>query len=103
MPGDDEDGVAVDAETVPAIFRKFSQSVSNAALSATLNKMAAGILADGRVDEEEAAQLEQLLKGIEGQDEFRKALADARADGVITMEESASLERFILKLGKGGK
>ena len=48
----------------------------------------------------EAGQLLQLLKGIEGQDEFRKALADARADGVITMEESANLEGFIRRLAK---
>ena len=59
--------------------------------------MASAILADGCIDECEAAQLSELLKGMEGQSEFRKALDDARADGVITLDESAVLERFLRK------
>ena len=62
--------------------------------------MAKEILSDGKIDMEEAARLQQLLKSIEGQEEFQKALAAARADGVITMEESALLENFLRKLKK---
>ena len=86
---------SVDARSLPLVFRKFSQNVNDAALSAALTKMASSILADGRIDEREAAQLADLLKGMEGQNEFRQALEAARADGVITLEESAVLERFL--------
>ena len=86
---------SVDARSLPLVFRKFSQNVNDAALSAALTKMASSILADGRIDEREAAQLADLLKGLEGQNEFRQALEAARADGVITLEESAVLERFL--------
>ena len=77
------------------VFRKFSQTINDAALSRALSQMASSILADGRIDEHEAAQLSDLLKGMEGQNEFRKALDNARADGVITLDESAVLERFL--------
>jgi uncharacterized membrane protein YebE (DUF533 family) len=60
--------------------------------------MADAILADGKIDEKEASQLSDLLAKIEDQEEFRKALDDARADGVITLEESANLESFIRRL-----
>jgi uncharacterized membrane protein YebE (DUF533 family) len=83
---------------MPAVFRKFAQSVNNRAFGAQLAHMADAILADGKIDEKEAAQLSDLLAKIEGQEEFRKALDDARADGVITLEESANLEGFIRKL-----
>jgi hypothetical protein len=86
---------SVDESSLPLVFRKFSQNINDAALSKALSKMASSILADGRIDEREAAQLSDLLKGMEGQSEFRKALDDARADGVITLEESAVLERFL--------
>ena len=86
---------SVDESSLPLVFRKFSQNVNDAALSKALARMASSILADGRIDEHEAAQLSELLKGMEGQSEFRKALDDARADGVITLEESAVLERFL--------
>ena len=86
---------SVDERSLPLVFRKFSQNINDAALSAALSRMASDILADGRIDEREAAQLSDLLKGMEGQSEFRKALDDARADGVITLEESALLERFL--------
>ena len=85
---------SVDENSLPLVFRKFSQNINDAALSKALSKMATSILADGRIDEREAAQLSELLKGMEGQSEFRKALDDARADGVITLDESAVLERF---------
>ena len=74
--------------------------VSFGALAVAVNRMAKSILADGRIDLEEAAQLQRFLEGVEGQEEFRKALADARADGVITMEESAGLENFLRRLIK---
>ena len=86
---------SVDESSLPLVFRKFSQNINDAALSKALSKMASSILADGRIDEREAAQLSDLLKGMEGQSEFRKALDDARSDGVITLEESAVLERFL--------
>ena len=91
---------AISDDMVPLIFRKFSQSVGNTALATVLNPMAKEILSDGKIDMEEAARLQQLLKSIEGQAEFQKALAAARADGVITMEESALLENFLRKLIK---
>ena len=91
---------AISDDMVPLIFRKFSQSVGNTALATVLNPMAKEILSDGKIDMEEAARLQQLLKSIEGQEEFQKALAAARADGVITMEESALLENFLRKLKK---
>ena len=87
-------------EELPAIFRKFAQHVGSGALATAINRMARAILADGKIDMDEAAQLQQFLKGLEGQNEFRKALADARADGIITMEESANLENFLRKLIK---
>ena len=88
---------SVDESSLPLVFRRFSQNINDAALSAALSKMASAILADGRIDEREAAQLSELLKDMEGQSEFRKALDDARADGVITLDESAVLERFLRK------
>ena len=88
---------SVDESSLPLVFRRFSQNINDAALSAALSKMASAILADGCIDEREAAQLSELLKGMEGQSEFRKALDDARADGVITLDESAVLERFLRK------
>ena len=91
---------ALSAEMLPEVFRRFAQSVGNEALAGAMRRMGNAILHDGRIDMAEAAQLQQLLKGVEGQEEFRKALADARADGVITMEESANLEGFIRRLAK---
>ena len=89
---------AVEEGSMPAVFRKFAQSVNNRAFAAQLSHMADAILADGRIDEKEAAQLSDLLTKIEDQEEFRKALDDARADGVLTLEESANLEGFIRAL-----
>ena len=89
---------AVAEGSMPAVFRKFAQSVNNRAFAAQLSHMADAILADGRIDEKEAAQLSDLLTKIEDQEEFRKALDDARADGVLTLEESANLEGFIRAL-----
>ena len=91
---------AITEDMIPVLFRKFAQSVGNSALAAALNRMAQQILADGRIDMEEAGRLQQLLKGIEGQEEFQKALVAARADGVITMEESTILENFLRRLIK---
>ena len=91
---------AISEEELPEVFRKFAQHVGSGALATAINRMARAILADGKIDMDEAAQLQQFLKGIEGQDEFRKALAAARADGIITMEESANLEHFLHKLIK---
>ena len=91
---------AISEEELPEVFRKFAQHVGSGALATAINRMARAILADGKIDMDEAAQLQQFLNGLEGQDEFRKALADARADGIITMEESANLENFLRKLIK---
>ena len=81
-----------------AVLRKFAQSVNNRALAAELAHMADALLSDGRIDDREAAQLADLLDRIEGEEEFRKALDDARTDGVITLEESANIEAFIRRL-----
>ena len=91
---------AITEDMIPVLFRKFARSVGNSALSAALNRMAQQILADGRIDMDEAGRLQQLLKGSEGQEEFQKALVAARADGVITMEESTILENFLRRLIK---
>ena len=93
---------AVDETSAPAIFRKFAQSVNDAALSAALNRMAKGMLADGKIDLAESAELMKLLDGMEGREAFRQALASARADGVLTLEESAGLESFVRRIVKGG-
>ena len=93
---------AVDETSVPAIFRKFAQSVNDASLSAALNRMAKGMLADGKIDLAESAELMKLLDGMEGREAFRQALASARADGVLTLEESAGLESFVRRIVKGG-
>ena len=93
---------AVDETSAPAIFRKFAQSVNDAALSAALNRMAKGMLADGKIDHAESAELMKLLDGMEGREAFRQALASARADGVLTLEESAGLESFVRRIVKGG-
>ncbi len=92
---------AVDETSMPAIFRKFAQSVNDAALSAALNRMAKGMLADGKIDLAESAELMKLLDGMEGQEAFRQALASARAAGVLTLEESAGLEGFVRRVVKG--
>ncbi|MBQ0031780.1 MAG: Na+/H+ antiporter NhaC family protein [bacterium] len=91
---------AVPAEMLPAVFHKFAQSVGDKALADAMRRMGNAILRDGRIDMDEAAQLQQFLRGVEGQEAFRRALADARADGVITMAESANLEGFIRRLAK---
>ena len=91
---------AIPETAIPVIFRKLAQYIGSGALSVAVNRMAKAILADGRIDMEEAAQLQRFLEGVEGQAEFRKALADARADGVITMEESSVLENFLRKMIK---
>ena len=90
----------VSEDMVPEVFRKFMKSVDNTALAEALNGMAKQILADGKIDMTEAGQLQQQLKGVEGQEEFRKALVAARADGVITTEESAMLENFLRMIVK---
>ncbi len=81
-----------------AVLRKLAQSINNRAFAAELTHMADAILADGRIDAKEAEQLSHLLGNIEGQEEFKRALDDARADGVITLEESANIETFIRRL-----
>ena len=92
-----------DPAVLPRVFRKFARSVDNAALAAALDQMAKTVLADGRIDADEAAQLARLLEGMEGQEAFRQALESARADGVITMEESAALEKHVWRIAKGRK
>ena len=92
---------AVSEESIPVVFRKFAQSVNDAALSSAMGRMGKSMLADGQIDRAESAQLLDFLKGIEGQEKFRQALMQARTDGVITMEESASLEGYIKRLAQG--
>ena len=91
-------GHPASAANLPEMFRKFAQSVSDRALSAKLSRMSDSIFADGRIDEAEAAQLSQLLAGVDGHDALKKALSSAREDGVITRDESARLESLIRNL-----
>ena len=83
------------------VFRKFAQSVNDTALSSAMDRMAKGMLADGKIDMAESAQLLKFLEGVEGQDKFRQALMQARTDGVISMEESVSLEGYLKRLAQG--
>ena len=89
-----------DEGSLPLVFRKFAQNVNDAALAKALSGMASAILADGRIDDRDAARLANLLKGMEGRNEFREALDAARANGVVTLEESAVLERFLRRIIK---
>ena len=91
-------GGTIAEDALPEVFHRFAQSVGSQALSTALTRMGNAILADGEIDYAETEHLVQILKSMEGQEEFSSALAAARADGVITLEESTGLERFVRRL-----
>ena len=82
---------------MPRVLEALSRRAQSRAFSVILNRMRKTILADGKIDVGEAQEIMDFLRGVEGQNEFRKAVADAIADGVITEKESAELEKFLSK------
>ncbi len=82
-------------QALPGILSKLSRYAGDRAFSVAIGNLGKRILADGKIDMDEAGELQSFLKGVEGQSEFRKALSDAIADGVITAEESKELEKFL--------
>jgi len=88
------------ADVMPKGFRALSQRVGDRAFAAALDKMARSIMADGKIDYRETNELMAFLRGVDGHDEFRKALQDAMADGVITDEESENLKKFLGELSR---
>ena len=86
------------ADSMPKILGSFSRAVGDKAFAAALEKMARSIMADGKIDLRETNELMAFLRGVDGHDEFRKALVDAMDDGVITYEESKKLAKFLGEL-----
>ena len=87
-----------DAGAVPKSLASLARFASSKAFSASLDKMARGFMADGKIDLKEAKELMSFLNGVDGQDEFKKTLADAMKDGVITDEESRGLRKFFSEI-----
>ncbi len=85
-------GKATGGLPVPEIFARLSETVSNRALAASIARVSKRILFDGKVDIQEVRELQEMLKGVDGQEEFRAVLEDVAADGVITPEESKRVE-----------
>ena len=88
-------GRANAAGAMPAFLENLAKNVRDKAFAATIRRMREKILADGQIDFSEAKQLEEFLQGVEGHEEFRKALDSAMEDGVITAEESRELAKFL--------
>ncbi len=88
------------SESMPKMLGALSRFASDKAFSVALDKMAHSIMADGKIDYRETNELMAFLKGVDGCDEFRKALEDAMADGVITQEESDGLKKFFGELSR---
>lgn len=84
--------------SMPRIFASLSNSVADKAFAAALDKMARSIMPDGKIDYRETNELLSFLRGVDGQQEFRKALTSAIADGVITKEESDNIQKFVGKV-----
>ena len=85
---------------MPKALDALTHFVGDKAFAAALDKMGRSIMADGKIDYRETNELMAFLRGVDGQEEFKKALADAMADGVITDEESARLMRFLGELSR---
>jgi len=86
------------ADSMPKMLGSLSRAVGDKAFAAALDKMARSIMADGKIDLRETNELMAFLRGVDGHDEFRKALVDAMDDGVITYEESKKLAKFLGEL-----
>lgn len=78
----------------PKALASLSRFVGDKAFATALDKMARSIMADGKIDYRETNELMAFMRGVDGHDEFCKALDDAMADGVITDEESEHLKSF---------
>ena len=87
-------GRAGSSGALPESLASLARFASDKAFAASLEKMARGFKADGKVDAREAGELMSFLRGVEGQDAIKKALADAMEDGIITDEESEGLRKF---------
>ena len=85
---------------MPKALGALTHFVGDKAFAAALDKMGRSIMADGKIDYRETNELMAFLRGVDGQDEFKKALADAMADGVITDEESKRLMKFLGELSR---
>ena len=83
---------------MPKALDVLTHFVGDRAFAAALDKMGRSIMADGKIDYRETNELMAFLRGVDGQDEFNKALADAMADGVITDEESDRIKKFLGEL-----
>lgn len=83
------------SSAMPKAFDALTHFVGDKAFAAALDKMGRSIMADGKIDYRETNELMAFLRGVDGQDEFKKALSDAMADGVITDEESKNLMKFL--------
>jgi hypothetical protein len=83
---------------MPKALDALTHFVGDKAFAAALDKMGRSIMADGKIDYRETNELMAFLRGVDGQDEFKKALADAMADGVITDEESERIKKFLGEL-----
>ena len=84
--------------SVPKAFDALTHFVGDKAFNAAIEKMGRSIMADGKIDYRETNELMASLRGVDGQEEFKKALSDAMADGVITDEESENLKKFLGEL-----
>ena len=83
---------------MPKALDALTHFVGDKAFAAALEKMGRSIMADGKIDYRETNELMAFLRGVDGQDEFNRALADAMADGVITDEESERIKKFLGEL-----
>ena len=84
--------------SMPKAFDALTHFVGDKAFAAAIDKMGRSIMADGKIDYRETNELMAFLRGVDGQDEFKKAVSDALADGVITDEESDKLKKFLGEL-----
>ena len=83
---------------MPKALDALTHFVGDKAFAAALDKMGRSIMADGKIDYRKTNELMAFLRGVDGQDEFKRALADAMADGVITDEESERIKKFLGEL-----
>ena len=85
---------------MPKALQSLSRRASDRAFAAALDKLAHGIMSDGKIDYRETNELMSFLRGVDGHEEFRKALQDAMADGIISDEESENLKKFFGELSR---
>ena len=88
------------SDVMPKALQSLSRRASDRAFAAALDKLARGIMSDGKIDYRETNELMSFLRGVDGHEEFRKALQDAMADGIISDEESENLKKFFGELSR---